>query len=111
MNSGTLLLFDDELIALNGRPDVAVLSSAEAPDAFARGGLPVNVHAGSALAPGRIVVAMTSDALDQAGMVQAAGGLNVVGSSGLNSAMVQNFNALNRSVLDTVNSGVRRIGR
>jgi hypothetical protein len=111
VNPGTGLLFDGELIAPRGRAQVAVLSSVEAAGALARGGLPVNVHAGSGLAPGRTVVAVAGDALDQAGLIQAAGGLNVVGSSGFNSALAQNFDALNRLGFGVVNPGGRLIRR
>ena len=111
VNPGTGLLFDGELIAPRGRPKVAVLPSVEAAGALAHGGLPVNVHVGSGIAPGITVVAATSDALDQAGLVQAAGGLNVVGSSGFNSALAQNFDALNRSGFGVDNLRVGQIGR
>ncbi len=111
VNPGTGLLFDGELIAPHGRAEVAVLPSVEAAGALARGGLPVNVHAGSGLAPGRTVVAVAGDALDQAGLIQAAGGLNVVGSSGFNSALAQNFDTLNRLGFGAGNLGGRLIRR
>ena len=108
INPGTCFLFEEALIAPGGRAQVAVLPPDEAVDAIARGGQSVNVNAGSGIAPRITVIAVEKDALDRAGLVVAAGGLNVVGSSGFNSALAQNFDVLNRSVLGTGNLGIGR---
>jgi len=111
INPGTGLLFEDGLISSRGRAQVAVLPTAEASDAIARGGQSVYVHTGSGLPPGRTLITIESDALGKADLVQAAGGVNVVGSSGFNSALAQNFNALNRSGFGRGNLDGRLIGR
>jgi len=105
VNPATGLLFEGELIGPGGRGGLAVLPATELAGAIAEGGMPVNVHAGSELAPGSTMVALTSDALDQAGLAQAAGTLNVVGSSGFNSALAQNLDALKRSGFGAGNAG------
>ncbi|MCK5014071.1 MAG: hypothetical protein KAS66_09645 [Candidatus Omnitrophica bacterium] len=104
-NPGTVLHFDGALIGPRGRPDVDVLSPDEAVDAIAQGGQLVNVHAGSSIAQGTIVVAAERDALDNAGLVVAAGGLNVVGSGGFNSGLEQNYKTISRSELGAGNLG------
>ncbi len=111
VNPGTGLLFEGELIGPRGRAGVAVLPSAETAGALTGGGLPVNFHAGSGIAPGKTIIAVASDTLDRAGLVQAAGGLNVVGSSGFNSALAENFDALNRSGFGARKLGGRSIRR
>jgi hypothetical protein len=111
INPGTGLLFEGELIGPGGRAGLAVLPSAEMTRDLAGGGIPVNVHAGSGLAPGNTVVITGSNTLEQAGLTQAAGGLNVVGSSGFNSALAQNFDMLNRSGFGAGKAGAGRIGR
>jgi len=108
-NLGTVFNFDGALIGPRGRPDVAVLSPDEAVDAIAQGGQLVNVHAGSSIAQGTIVVALERDALDNAGLVVAAGGLNVVGSGGFNSGLEQNYKTISRSELGAGNLGGRLI--
>ena len=112
INDGTYLLFDeDHLIGPDGWEQMIVLTPDKAADAITRGGQLVNVHTGSGVAPGRTVVALERDALGQADLVQEAGGLNVVGISGFNSAQAQNFNALNRSDFSTVNLSSQLIRR
>ncbi|MEJ7870614.1 MAG: neuraminidase-like domain-containing protein [Rubrobacteraceae bacterium] len=111
VNPATGLLFEGELIGPGGKAGMAVLSSTELAGAIAEGGTPVNVHAGSGLASGSTVVALASDALDRAGLAQTTGTLNIVGGSGFNSALAQNFNALNRSGFGAGNTGGESIGR
>lgn len=111
VNPATGLRFDGEVIGSAGRSGLAVLSSAEAVGAIAEGGVPMNVHAGSELASGSTVVALASDALDQAALAQTAGMLNIVGSSGFNSALAQNFDALTRSSFGAGNVGRKSIKR
>ena len=111
INSGTVFHFEDALIGPSGRAHVAVLSPDEAVDAIARGGQSVNVHTGSGIAQGTTIVAVERDALDDAGLMVASGGLNVVGSGGFNSGLKQNFNAFIRSDLGAGNLGGRLIKR
>jgi hypothetical protein len=96
VNPATGLLFDGELIAPGGRVGLALLSSAAAAGVLAGGGQLVHVHSGSGLAPGSAVVAAAGQALEQAGLSQAAGGLNVVGGSGHNSSLALNLIRLQR---------------
>jgi peptidoglycan hydrolase-like protein with peptidoglycan-binding domain len=111
VNPVTGLLFDGELIGPGGRAGWAILPSTEVAGAITEGGIPVNVHAGSGLAPGDTVVLTADNALEQAGLTPVAGGLNVVGSSGFNSALAQNFDMLNRSGFGAGNAGAGRIRR
>jgi hypothetical protein len=97
VNPATGLLFEGELIGPGGRAATAAVPAAELAGAIAEGGTPVNVHSGSELASGNTVVALAGDALDRAGLVRTAGALNIVGGSGFNSALAQNFDALKRS--------------
>jgi hypothetical protein len=88
-----------------------VLPANEIAESIAEGSTPVNVHAGSGLAVGNAVVLADAAALEKNGLTQAAGGLSIVGSGGFNSALAQNFDALQRSGfgVDNVNAG--RSGR
>jgi hypothetical protein len=97
VNPVTVLQYDDGLIGPNGLTEVNVLPLTEVGEAIASGGIPVNVGAGSGLAAGNTVVATYRDALESAGLIQTPGGLNIVGSSGLNSALAQNVDARDRS--------------
>jgi hypothetical protein len=96
VNSATVMQFREELIGPAGRAGLQVMPSAEAVGVLASGGIFLNVHAGSDLAQASSVVAKTSSALENAGLIYAAGGLNVVGSSGLNSALAKNIVMLRR---------------
>ncbi len=111
INPGTGLLKEGELIGQRGRARVAVMTTPEATVALAVGGLSVNVHAGSGLAPDKKFAAMASDALNRTGLVQAAGGLNVVGNAGFNSSLAKNFDAINRLGFSAGNLSVRSIRR
>jgi len=100
LNSGTGLLFDGELIASGGRTGLTVAPSG---DALAGGGI-VNANSGSDIAPGASLVVSETGALAQAGLTNLAGGLNVIGAGGFNSALAQSFDALAK------NTGTLRIG-
>lgn len=97
VNPVTGLSFGGEVIGPGGRTGLAILPAGELAGAFANGATPVNVHAGSELAMGDAVVAL-KDGLSQVDMTQTTGAVSIVGSSGLNSALGQNFATLNRSV-------------
>jgi hypothetical protein len=105
VNPSTALRFEGEVIGAGGRVGLAVVSSAAAAAALAEGGVPVNVHAGSDLAQGSLLVARTNDNLNQSSLAQATGMMNIVGSSGLNPALAQNFEALRQP-----GTGIARVG-
>ena len=91
-NPATAVQFEGELIGPLGRAGVAVQDSFEA-----AGTAPaININAGSAIAPDRTVVAVETNALASAGLTTGTGGLNVVGSNGLNSALLKNVNTLKK---------------
>jgi hypothetical protein len=89
-NPATVVQFEGELVGPKGRAGLAVLPAAALASAT-----PVNVNAGSAVAPGSAVVVIEQDAFKLAGLAPAKAGINVIGGSGLNSALMKNMNALN----------------
>ncbi|HEY5813977.1 MAG TPA: neuraminidase-like domain-containing protein, partial [Terrimicrobiaceae bacterium] len=93
VNSATALLYQGELIGPVGKARVIVRAGvgAETFGAEESGEIALTIHAGSALTAGSILVAEESDALDQAGLAQAAVPLSIVGGSGFNSALAQSF--------------------
>lgn len=110
VNPGTGLLFDGELIGPAGRPGLEILT-AEVAGVIAEGGMQMNVNPGSGLASGSTVVLAGSTTLEQNGLTQVAGGLNIIGGSGFNSALTQNFNESNRSGFGIGMSGAGRLER
>lgn len=96
MNPLTGLRFDDEVIGPTGRAGIVVLSSLEGVGDIQDDVLLANIHAGSDLPVGSVAL-VPGALLEQAGMTKVAGGLNIVGGGGFNSALAQNFLALNRS--------------
>lgn len=107
VNPGTGLLFDGVLIGPTGRPGLEILPAGGIAEADTQ----VNVNPGSGLASGSTVVLTGTTTLEQNGLTQVAGGLNVVGSAGFNSALEKNFNELNRSGFGAGMSGAGRVGR
>jgi hypothetical protein len=97
VNPGTGLLLEGELITSGGRSGTAVLPSGEAVGAVATGGVLMNVQAGSGLAEGNALVITERHAFEQAALTQ-AGGLNVIGSAGFNSALTKSFDTLQGAV-------------
>ena len=110
VNPGTGLLFDGVLIGPAGRPGLELLT-AEVAGVIAEGGIPINVNPGSGLASGITVVLSGPTTMEQNGLTQVAGGLNIVGSGGFNSALTQNFNEANRSGFGRGMSGAGRFER
>ncbi len=108
-NPTTALLFDDVLIGPAGRAGAEVLP-VDADRGAAESGTFINVNPGSGLAPDSSVI-LTGSALEQDGLIQGPGGLNVVGRGGFNSAMSQNVKTMNRFGPAAGMSGVDRIGR
>lgn len=111
VNPGTGLLFDGVLIGPTGQPGMEILTAAEVAGAIAEGGTPVNVNPGSGIGAGSTIVLTGGTTLEKTGLTQVAGGLNIVGSAGFNSALEKNFNELNRSGFGTGMSGAGRFGR
>jgi hypothetical protein len=58
--------------------------------------MPVNIHAGSGLVSGSAVM-VTAKWLKVAGLMYAAGGLNVISSGGFAAVPAKNFNMINGS--------------
>jgi hypothetical protein len=110
INPGTGLLFDGALIGPAGRPALEILTG-ESGGVVAERGTPVNVNPGSGVASGSSVVLMGATTLDESGLSQLAGGLNIVGSGGFNSALARNLNEVNRSGFDAGISGAGRFER
>ena len=105
LNGGTGVLFDGELIGPSGRAGLAVLPSTEVAGAMAQGAKPLNIHPDGGLGAGSAVVLTGAATLEQTGLIRPAGGLNVIGSGGLNSGLMENFNALDRGGAGNVGPG------
>jgi hypothetical protein len=100
-NPATVVQFEGELVGPAGRAGLAVL-----PAAALTSVTPVNVNAGSAVAPGSAVVVIEQDAFKLTGLTPSKAGINVIGGSGLNSALMKNINALNAGLdADKLNGG------
>lgn len=110
VNPGTVLAFGDALIGPLGQPGLQTLTS-EVADGVASVGTPVHVNPGSGIASGTSIALVDSTTLEQAGLTQTAGGLNVIGRNGFNSALKQNFNEANRSGFGARMPGAGRINR
>ncbi len=108
-NSFTCVFLDGDLIGPRGLMEMNVRDLIESAESLARIQL-VNIHTGSEFVSDKTVLTVEKDAFDQAGLVQDAGGINVVGSSGFSSALEQNFTAhkLGFSTNKVDNRSVRR---
>jgi hypothetical protein len=93
VNPGTALEFDGVLIGPTGRGDLEILPAG----AIANGGQLVNVNPGSALATGSTLVFAAGATPNRSGLLQPAGGLNIVGATGFNPALARNLNGSNHS--------------
>lgn len=100
VNPLTGLCFDDAVIGPSGPMGTTVLPSHEVKGAMSKDDILVNIHGSSDLARGMVAL-IPHAVVDQAGLSQVAGGLNVVGGAGFNSELGQNFNELNRSRVGT----------
>lgn len=105
INPTTVLKFDGALIGLAGQPGLEVVTDIAQP---APGGH-LNVNPGSEVI-GSVVVGATHT-FARSGIASLGGGLNIVGSAGLNPALVQNVNELNRSGFGAGMTGAGRPGR
>lgn len=110
VNPGTVLLFDGVLIGPVGRPGVEILTT-DAADVIAQGGAPVKINPGSGVASGSTAVLTDPTAFERNGLTQVAGGLNVIGGDGFNSALGQNFNELSLLGFGAALSGAGLAGR
>lgn len=90
-NPATLVPFQGELIGPAGQAGLAVRSALETGSPLEAA---IVVNAGSAIEPGSTVVAVDNNALASSGLARTAGGLNVVGGNGLNSALLKNVKAI-----------------
>jgi hypothetical protein len=87
VNPVTVMRFDDQVIgALGGVP----LTFEQRQPGTSPGGTPLHVNPASAVDAAEVVVLGGGLTLEQVGLAQAAGGLNVVGASGVNAGMIQN---------------------
>lgn len=93
VNMGTVLELDGALIGPSGHSG---LGTNDASRGMTIDRTPVNISSASGLAVGSTVVVGANSALNQAVLTQGARGLNVVGRGGVNSALAQNFSAMNR---------------
>jgi hypothetical protein len=89
VNPITVLTFGDRLIGATGQTGLQVFSDLTADT---REKIMVNVSSGSGLKLGSKVVLTDTALLEQSGLIQTHGGLNVIGASGLNTALQQNLN-------------------
>lgn len=110
MNPATVLTFDDALIGPTGQPGLHILAGQVA-EVIAIVDRSVNVNPGSALAAGSVVVRADEPTFKQSGLIQATGGINVVGNAGFTSALEKNFNELNRKAFGAEMRGAGRNGR
>ena len=107
VNPGTAIKFGDVLVGPFGQPGIEIVAGLGA----GAGQGPVNIHPGSVLAGGSIVVLRDENTFSRSGLSATAGGLNVIGGPGLNSALEKNFNDMNRSGFGAGAPGAGRVGR
>ena len=107
VNPGTTIKFGDVLVGPFGQPGIEILTAVDA----ASGQGPVNIHPGSVLAGGSIVVLRDENTFSRSGLNATAGGLNVIGGAGFNSALEKNFNDMNHSGFGAGAPGAGRVRR
>lgn len=93
VNPVTALEFDGVLIGPAGQPGLKIVTGTDATGVITNGHIKVNVNPGSGIPAGSVVFLTEANALEKTGLMQPAGGLNVVSRVGFNSALAQNFNA------------------
>lgn len=91
VNPGTATIFDGELIGPTGRTGVRVLPAEELAGTLTAGGAVVGANATSGLPSGAVLVASDGETLKGAGLLETAGGLNVVGDNGISAGMIKNL--------------------
>lgn len=93
VNPGTALLFDGVPIGPTGQPRVRIRTIA----GIEEDGVAVQVNPAGGLPSGNAVVLTGGATLEQSGLTDAHGGLNLIGSAGLNPALQRN-DSLSRAV-------------
>lgn len=106
VNPRTALLFDGTPVGPVGRPGVEILTGTN----LAAGGALVKVHPAGGIGEKTNVV-LTGGTLEDAGLTDRSGGLNVIGSGGFNPALEKNLRELDRSVLSAATVGAVGFGR
>ncbi|MFY9488418.1 MAG: neuraminidase-like domain-containing protein, partial [Solirubrobacterales bacterium] len=91
INPGSGLLYGKELVGPKGRVEVAVMPTSQIEDVVQQGSVMVNVHNASEVDATEVLIAPDEQTLEQAGFTKLAGGLNVVGASGLNTGLLKNI--------------------
>lgn len=91
VNPATVVAFDNVLLGPAGQPGLEIMTTMDQPAPGAH----INVNPGSEVA-GSVVVG-AAHTFARSGIASLGGGLNIVGRGGLNSALAQNLNELNRS--------------
>ncbi|HYI12532.1 MAG TPA: neuraminidase-like domain-containing protein [Thermoanaerobaculia bacterium] len=103
VNPATALLFDGVPVGPTGRPRVRIRTTAGAEE----DGAVVQMNPAGGLPPGNTVVLIGGATLEESGLTDAQGGLNVIGSAGFNPALDKNFRDLNRLGRVPTSGGVR----
>jgi hypothetical protein len=111
VNTKTVTELNGVLIGPRGWAELNVQSASRVDDAVVASGVKISVNAGIEIAPESVIFAKGKDELEQAGLKDATLGMNIVGSGGLNSALVENIATLNSSKLSAVNSSSELIER
>ncbi len=104
-NPGTVLKFGETLVGPAGQAGLHIFTK-QTIETIA-GGTRVNINPGSNLAPDETVVMADAQAFGQSGLIQLAGGMNVVGGAGFNSVLEKN---LDESIHTGFGAGVSTFG-
>jgi hypothetical protein len=91
VNPATVIRFDDQPIGALG--SLPLTFEQVAPESTLSG-VPVDVNPASAVDTAEVAVLAGGVALDQAGLVQTAGGINVLGMGGINAGIMRNVDRL-----------------
>ncbi|MCL6542207.1 MAG: hypothetical protein K6T87_16750 [Roseiflexus sp.] len=91
INPATVLKFDDVLVGPVGQPGLKIATD------IAHGGLASQINANPGSEVSSAVVVEATHTFARSGLLVTGGGLNIIGSAGLNPALAQNFTELNRS--------------
>ncbi|MCP4508971.1 MAG: hypothetical protein GY826_21575, partial [Fuerstiella sp.] len=91
LNPQTALQFDGVLLGPTGQPGLQIRVD-KVGETVAAGEALLKVNSGSGLGSGREVIVADTTTFEQSGLIQGAGGLNVVGNGGFNSVLKKNFN-------------------
>lgn len=107
LNPGSAIKFGDVLIGPTGQPGIEIRGGPDPAIGLGR----VNASPGSSLASGATIVLSDTASFARSGLREIGGGLNIVGSAGLNSALGKNFSDLNRSGFGEGAPGLGRLER